>query len=104
MTVEVLYFDGCPGCVELLPRLRRLVAEDQIELVPVTTPAVAQAAHFLGSPTVRVNGTDVEPGATGRVDYGLKCRLYATPEGFNHAPTDEQIRVALRGGGEVSKH
>lgn len=96
MVVEVLYFDGCPGFAELLPRLRALVGGDPITLHQVTTPEDAMAQRFLGSPTVRVDGVDVEPDAAQRDDFGLKCRLYPTPGGLRHAPSDEMLSAALR--------
>lgn len=95
-TVEVLYFDGCPGYAELLPRLRALVGDDRITLRHITTADDAQAHRFLGSPTVRVDGVDIEPDAAHRDDFGLKCRLYATPDGLRHAPTDAMLAAALR--------
>ncbi len=67
MKVEVLFFDGCPNHEALLPRLRDLLnaggAEDTaIELVRVEDPETADAKRFLGSPTVRIDGVEVEPG------------------------------------------
>lgn len=99
MRVELLYFDGCPGYAELRPRLERLLAErgllDELELVPVTTLEQARERRFLGSPTVRIDGRDVEPAAEARSDHGMKCRLYGTPAGDAHAPANELIVAAL---------
>ena len=76
--LELLYFDGCPGHERLAPTLRELASRHGVELAQrrIDTPAEAQQARFLGSPTVRVDGVDVEPGARERSDFGLKCRLY----------------------------
>ncbi len=63
MTIEVLYFDGCPGFAELMPRLRALAGDQPIKLRQITTAEAAVAEQFLGSPTVRVDGIDVEPSA-----------------------------------------
>jgi hypothetical protein len=97
--VEVLYFDGCPGAEELLPRLRELLARAgalaEIELRRVESAQAAISARFLGSPTVRVDGVDIEPGARGRTDYGLKCRLYRASGGVRGTPPDEWILAAL---------
>lgn len=97
--VELLYFDGCPGYAELRPRLEHLLAQqgllDELHLVPVPTLEQAQERRFLGSPTLRVNGRDVEPAVEGRSDYGMKCRLYSTSAGSAHAPSDELIVAAL---------
>jgi hypothetical protein len=57
--------------------------------------AAAQRERFLGSPTVRVDGRDVEPGAEQRDDFGLKCRLYRLPTGLRGAPLDEWVLDAL---------
>ena len=96
MNVEVLYFEGCPGVDELLPRLRdRVAGRAAIELHRIDSPEQAEVLGFLGSPTVRVNGVDVEPGATTRTDFGLKCRLYRSGGHHSHAPADEWIARAL---------
>jgi hypothetical protein len=97
--VELLYFDGCPSYEALLPRSRGLLAgegvEEEVELVRVETPEAAERERFLGSPTLRVDGEDGDPGAAERDDYGLKCRLYRTPRGQSPLPPDEWIRAAL---------
>jgi len=97
MTVELLFFDGCPNYDRLLPRVRELAEAAGAELVlrQVETPEEAQAERFLGSPTVRVDGRDVDPGAGERTDFGLKCRIYATPEGLRGTPQDDWIVRAL---------
>ncbi len=51
--------------------------------------------RFLGSPTVRVDGHDIEPEAQRRDDYGLKCRLYRTPDGIRTTPPDQWLSSAL---------
>jgi alkylmercury lyase len=103
MKVEVLFFDGCPNHEALLPHLRELLnaggAEDtQIGLVRVDDADAAEAKRFLGSPTVRIDGEDVEPGADERTDFGLKCRLFATPDGVRGMPADEWVLRALKRG------
>lgn len=114
-TIEVLYFDGCPNHETFLPHLNALLAEHQIT-TPVTLIRIdedhdAQVHRFIGSPSVRVNGRDVEPAAAERqqreaaasqdVDtsspYGLQCRLYRSPDGRAvGTPRDEWILDALR--------
>ena len=102
MRAEMLFFDGCPSHERLLPRLRELAAEAGAELVlrRVETPEEAERERFLGSPTVRVDGRDVDPGASARSDYGLKCRIYRSDElGQSAVPPERWIRVALGTGG-----
>lgn len=100
MKVEILYFDGCPSFEAVLPRLRRIVAEEggdpeAIELIAVETLEAAEANRFLGSPSVRVDGRDVDPGAAQREDFGLKCRIYRPAGGQSPVPPDSWIREAV---------
>ena len=77
--IELLYFEGCPGYESLLARLPPLVGDAaELELRRVTSPEEAEAERFLGSPTLRIDGEDVEPAAAERADFGMKCRLYRT--------------------------
>ena len=97
-TVELLYFEGCPN-VEKTRALVREVATDEgitpdLTLVEVTAEDVGQL-RFLGSPSVRVNGHDVEPGADGRDTFIFACRVYRTPLGLSGQPAREWVRAAL---------
>jgi hypothetical protein len=100
--IEVLYFDGCPSHEALLPRLRGLLAREgivtEIELRAITDDQAAQRECFLGSPTIRVNGRDVEPDAERRTDFGMKCRLYPSAGGVSGQPPQEWLRAAIGGG------
>ena len=97
--VEILYFEGCPNhepARALVERLaRQLHVEPQIELVEVTDPDAAVALRFLGSPTVRVNGVDVEPGAAERRDFAFSCRIYRSDGGASEQPEESWVRDAL---------
>lgn len=99
MRIEVLYLEGCPNYEALLPHLRGLLtsagSNSEITLRRIQSQENAERERFLGSPTVRVNGLDVDPGSGQRMDFGMKCRLYATPDGLRGAPPDEWLRQAL---------
>jgi hypothetical protein len=99
MRIELLYFDGCPNHERLLERLPGLLAQAgvlaDISLRNVEDLDQAQHERFLGSPTLRVDGRDVDPTAGRRDDYGLKCRIYRTPAGLAGLPPDEWILNAL---------
>jgi hypothetical protein len=106
MEIELLYFDGCPSHEAFELRLRELLAEAGLDVVVgqrrVESDAAAQSERLLGSPTLRVDGVDIDPGAGDHSDYGLKCRLYSTEQGLRGAPPDEWVRDALRhAGGSV---
>lgn len=97
--VEILYFEGCPnheparGLVERLATQLRI--EPEIRLVEVADPAAAVALRFLGSPTVRVDGRDVEPGAEERRDFAFSCRIYRGERVVGAQPEESWVRKAL---------
>jgi hypothetical protein len=96
--VELLFFDGCPDIERLSPLVAPLADAAGARVVHrrVETHQEAEAQRFLGSPTVRVDGVDVEPGAEQRSDYGLKCRLYQTAAGLTVTPEEDWVRDALQ--------
>ena len=97
--VEILYFDGCPNhhpALALVERVgRELGIAVEIRLVNVADNAAAQEHRFLGSPTVRVGGRDVDPQTEARTDYALSCRLFQTKAGIVGQPDERWIREAL---------
>ncbi|MFN8215095.1 MAG: hypothetical protein U0R71_00725 [Solirubrobacterales bacterium] len=103
LKVELLYFDGCPHYEAVLLALReelgRAGLEAQLVLVRVETAEQAETERFLGSPTVRVDGADVEPAAAGREDFGLKCRVYQLAGRTSGIPPRELIAAAIRAAG-----
>lgn len=100
MKVELLYFDGCPSHDAFLPRLHELLAQAEVDVAVqqrrVESDEAAMRERFLGSPTLRVNGADVDLGAGDRTYYGLQCRLYPTGKGLRGAPPDEWVLNALQ--------
>jgi hypothetical protein len=98
--VEVLYLADCPNYEAAIHRVRNVMRQLGIQGtvvdVKITHPEMAMAAGFLGSPTIRVNGVDVEPSTAGAMEGGYGCRLYRNggkPEGV---PSAEMIRRAIR--------
>ena len=97
--VEILYFDGCPNHEPARALVERLATQLRIEpevgLIEVADPKAAVVLRFLGSPTVRVNGVDVEPGAEERRDFALSCRIYRSERGVTEQPEESWVREAL---------
>ncbi|PVZ09031.1 DF family (seleno)protein [Actinomycetospora cinnamomea] len=100
MTIELLHTEECANAATYLPRLRQLVADagvsEPVQVRLISDPTQAQREEFLGSPTVRIDGRDVDPGAVESRDYGLSCRLYAGPSGLSGAPPDSSVLEMLR--------
>ncbi len=97
--VEVLTFEGCPNAGAALELASRVVRESgadaDVRRVDVPDAEAATALRFLGSPTIRVDGADIEPGASERSDYVLACRLYRSDAGIAGRPEEGWLRDAL---------
>ncbi|TMK24678.1 MAG: hypothetical protein E6G64_17060 [Actinobacteria bacterium] len=97
--VEVLYFDGCPNHVPALALIERVAGElglePELRLVKVADHEAAQRLRFLGSPTIRVGGRDVDPHTEERTDFGLSCRVFRTEVGIAGQPDERWVRDAF---------
>jgi len=100
MRVQLYYFDGCPNHLPALERLRQILRQEglteHVEEINVTSPEQAQALAFLGSPTIKLNGVDVEPAARDSQAYAMACRTYRNGVKQEGLPPEEMIRAALR--------
>lgn len=100
MNIQLFYWDGCPSYQRALDNLNealRLEAlTDPIEIVLVTTEADAHAKRLIGSPTVRVNGEDLEGADAEARGFTLGCRVYLDAGHTSGWPSVEQIRLALQ--------
>lgn len=69
-----------------------------IELTQIETEDGAQEASFPGSPTIRIDGEDIQP--PGDDPIGLSCRVYRRPDGsISPLPDPADVRAALDRGG-----
>jgi hypothetical protein len=97
--IELLYWDGCPSYPEAKAMLEDVLArrgiDAPIRMREVTTDDEARALRFPGSPTIRIDGRDVDAaGADGRP--ALTCRIYYLPDGrVSPVPTREQLEAAV---------
>ena len=75
MRIELLYTGACGHSASTLKLLREVLdelgCEAEIQELQVVGPAEAEHLRFLGSPTVRVDGVDVEPDAASRTAFGV---------------------------------
>jgi hypothetical protein len=100
MSITFFYFEDCPSHDAALERLRQVMAEvgvdAEIEIVQVETDEQAQRLRFAGSPTILINGRDIDPPATDSY-YGLSCRAYQLEDGrISPLPSTDMIRRALQ--------
>jgi len=96
MKIEVLYVPNCPNHAVALERLREILPAESfqkhVNQVLVKDAAMAQSLKFPGSPTIRINGRDVEPQGEKSAAFGLMCRLYLDGSG---APSQQKLRAAI---------
>ena len=97
--MELFYWRGCPS----YPEAQRLVEEvlaragvdAAVELREVETDEQAAELQFPGSPTIRIDGRDVDPPGAD-APPALTCRIYHLPDGrVSPVPTREQIEALL---------
>jgi len=97
--VEILSFAGCPnhhGAIALVERVSaELDLEPEIRVLDVPDQEAAQRLRFLGSPTIRVGGRDVDPHTHERSDHALSCRVFRTEAGITGQPDERWVREAL---------
>jgi hypothetical protein len=99
VTLRYLYSPDCPSHDEALRRLRKVLDDEavstEIEVRDVKTQEEAVSLRFRGSPTILVNGQDIDPSATEQ--FGLACRAYRLEDGrISPLPPESMIRRAIR--------
>jgi hypothetical protein len=93
----ILYFEDCPSwknAVALLESaIKQLDLDANVDLIRAETDEAAQEQHFVGSPSIRLNGEDLFP--VDHENYALGCRVYQTPEGMRGWPTKQMLEAAI---------
>lgn len=98
--VEFLFWSGCPSHPSALADLRDALAREgldpeQVIVSQVTTEEQAASERFVGSPTIRIDGQDVQ--APGGEPTGLTCRVYRRRDGrYSPTPDPADLRDAVR--------
>jgi len=98
--VELLWWEGCPSSGAAHELVRRVMAEvgldpTSLRSIEIDTDAAAERESFVGSPTVRIDGRDIQPPADGDA-RGLCCRVYHLRDGrISPLPDPEDIKEAL---------
>jgi hypothetical protein len=99
-TTELLWWEGCPSTEEALAMLREEMQAlgldpGSIVVREMRTDADAEQEGFAGSPTIRVDGRDVQPPAS--EPAGLSCRVYRLADGrISPLPDRAEVRQTLR--------
>lgn len=98
--IEFLFWQDCPSHPKAFERLRKVMAEVEvdspIERIEVLTDEDAERLAFPGSPTIRVDGEDIDAVGAAQMGTALTCRVYLLENGrFSPLPSEGMLRRAL---------
>ena len=100
MTIEILYVADCPHYEAATLEIRNALDQEhqsaEVNHIEIRDQAMAEALGFLGSPTIRINGIDIEASARKADNFGICCRRYCNSEGRETGPPAAMIRSAIR--------
>jgi hypothetical protein len=97
--VQLLYFPDCPSherAMELVwEAIQMEGVQAQIETVRIETEQEAERYRFVGSPTIRINGIEVDPQP--HLPYRLTCRIFHQENGrLSPVPSLTMLRETIR--------
>ena len=98
--VEFLWWEGCPSHERALQELRDAMRAtgldpESVAVRHVGTEEEASRARFAGSPTIRIDGHDLQPPGDDE-PFGLTCRVYRLRDGrYSPTPDPTDLREAL---------
>jgi len=97
--IEIVVREDCPNRGMALVVVERVVDETgipaEIQIVEVASDEDAVTHRALGSPTVLVDGRDVDPQPSVHAEFSIDDRIYRTDRGPCGWPDAEWIRQAL---------
>jgi hypothetical protein len=100
MTLELLYIDGCPNHDPTANLLHSVLETEglrtEVRQILIRNHQDAEAYSFSGSPTVRVNGQDIENLSSHRLGVGLACRTYFVEGKSQGVPPRSLVEDAVR--------
>ncbi len=75
LDIAVLYNTGCPATPKTVALIQECISElgilADLRQILVATVEEANRLRFLGSPTVQVNGNDIDPAVRDSKSYGF---------------------------------
>lgn len=99
--MELLWWRECPSWKRAIAELREAMEDVGLDPGSLVVTEIgdehdAERRSFIGSPTIRVDGLDVNPPEEG-APSGLTCRIYRRNDGrVSPLPDGEDVREALR--------
>jgi len=94
--IELVYFAGCPNVEAAREALRKALSDAGLDIEwrewDSNDPGVPRRLRAYGSPTVLVNGCDVDPSSAD----AECCRVYMDGSGLRRAPDPQRIHSAIK--------
>ena len=107
IVVEVLVTENCPHEDDAISLVTIAAQETgvtpRLTLIEIHDLEQAEQQHFLGSPTIRIDGSDIAPFAKSQ-GASLSCRLYNTTHGQSGVPELDLVRAALENARASEQH
>jgi hypothetical protein len=109
MTVRVLFFADCPNAAAAVQLVRSVISDlaptipDDVvvDLHEVRDLKEAQEQGFLGSPSVQIDGVDIEVPRRGD-QPAFACRVYRDGPRLSPTPPREMVAAAFRSAAAAS--
>ena len=100
LSIDVLYYEDCPHYKEAADTLKQVLEEEHVEarvnMVKVAKGGEAEVVGFLGSPTILVDGHDVQRGTDHTSPFQGHCRIFRYKGHVFEIPPKDMIREALK--------
>ncbi len=100
LSIDLLYYEDCPHYKEAENSLKEVLDEEHVDaevhMVRVEPGEQADIHGFIGSPTILINGQDLEPEVDSEASYQGHCRMYLYKDQPFESPPKEMIRAALK--------
>jgi len=97
--IEILYTEDCPFWKEVAENIGEILKEFKIKAlvkrVKVSNEDEAKRLKFPGSPTVRINGVDIDPMAK-ETTGAMGCRVYMYEGKMYEYPPKDMIEKAVK--------
>ena len=101
--IDILYHENCSHYPQAIERIKQVLTEEGIDAeineIQITSEEEAQKHDFSGSPTIRIDGEDLESEEErqqGHAHVYDSCRIYNYKGQLYMIPHKESIRLALR--------
>lgn len=101
LKIQLLHTESCHSYQEALVGIKEALKElglsAELEVIPVDSPEKARDYKFPGSPTIKINGLDLEPELEATENFSINaCRTYIFEGSLYHYPPKEMLLEMLK--------